>query len=104
MKYNFQPISRSEGDRASGSKMNTPKRHAVKEKEDGEIESESPLKKFDRSKVLDAKKIQDSLKKSKASKRPKYDSDTASSQDVTDESDSEEGVEGNFLEQLNATS
>ena len=79
---------------------NTPKRNKMlpesKELEDGEISNaSSPLKKFDSAKqaTLDGNKIQDSLKKRRQRKMPKYsdsDSDSSDDSDVDRNSDCEE--------------
>ena len=102
----FKTRIRSEGDKTSGSLIATPKasvgKKAIRAREDGECDSEpeSPLKRLDRSKALDAKKIKDSLKKSK--RKVPAESEN-SSEDNSDSSDcDQDGATGSFLQCLNA--
>ena len=104
MSYRFKTLGRSEGDKSSSSRLNTPKKlpekGSRKSLEEGECEPESPLRRLDRSKGLDAKKIKDSLKRSQLAKKRHGSSDDSDS----DGSDSEPEVEGSFLSVLNAFS
>ena len=88
--------------------MVTPKKASRKSKEDGECDTDqdqesSPLKKLDRAKYLDAKKIKDSLKKSKRPARPaRLERSDSSDEGDSADSDSEgDNVEGTFLQSLN---
>ena len=87
----------SDGDSPTTSDLKTPKRSTLRE--EGELD-ESPLKRLDRSKSLDAKKIKDSLKKSKKPTPAQCDFESTDS----NESESDREAEGSFLDSLNATS